>query len=288
MAKDWTEAGTSRTTSFMEAGAELVLHYNDCDPGSGGDVIMMLHGSGPGASSWANFSRNISPFTELGYRVILLDFPGWGKSAPVVCTGSRSDLNARALKGLIDALGLQRIHVVGNSMGAHSAVAFALSWPEHVGRLVLMGGGTGGTSIFAPTPTEGIKLVQKVYRDPTVENVRQMLEAFVFDISDLTDDLAQQRLDGILGGRQHLANFVTSAKTNPKPYPDFGHRLSEITAKTLIIWGRNDRFVPFDVGLRLLAGISDSELHVFNACGHWAQWEHHGRFNRLVADFLQN
>ncbi|MET3354321.1 UNVERIFIED_ORG: 2-hydroxy-6-oxonona-2,4-dienedioate hydrolase [Xanthobacter viscosus] len=288
MTEEWTEVGTSATTSFMEAGEELVLHYNDCNPGKADEVIVMCHGSGPGASGWANFSRNIGPFTQVGYRVILLDFPGWSKSAPIVCTGSRSDLNARAIKGLVDALGLGRIHLVGNSMGAHSAVPFALNWPEHVGRLVLMGGGTGGISTFAPMPTEGIKLAHKVYRDPTVDNLQQMLQTFVFDVSDLTDDLARQRLDGLLAHREHLDNFVKSATVNPKQYPDYGHRLSEITAKTLIIWGRNDRFVPFDSGLRLLAGIADSELHVFNKCGHWAQWEHYQRFNTLLLDFLRN
>ncbi len=280
------EASTSRFARVRDGELDLQLHYNDA--GEGGEVVVMLHGSGPGASGWANFSRNIEPLVEAGYRVILMDCPGWSKSDPVVCSGSRSELNAVVLRGLLDVLGLERVHLIGNSMGAHSAVAFALANPLRVGKLVLMGGGTGGASPFVPMPTEGIKLLNGLYREPTIDNLKAMMNVFVFDASHLTDELFQARLDNMLSRRDHLENFVASLAANPKQFPDIGPRLHEIQAKSLIIWGRNDRFVPMDVGLRLLAGLPNSELHVFNNCGHWAQWEHAATFNRLVLDFLQH
>jgi 2-hydroxy-6-oxonona-2,4-dienedioate hydrolase len=279
-----TETSTSHFARIQEGDLDLQIHYNDC--GQGAETVVMLHGSGPGASGWANFNRNIEPLVEAGYRVILMDCPGWSKSDPIVCPGSRSDLNASALKGLLDVLGLERVHILGNSMGGHSAVAFALSHPQRVGKLVLMGGGTGGASSFVPMPTEGIKLLQGLYREPTVENLKKMMNVFVFDTSDLTEELFQARLDNMLTRRDHLANFVESLAINPKQFPDFSARLGEIKAQTLVIWGRNDRFVPMDTGLRLIAGIPNSELHVFNSCGHWAQWEHADKFNRMVLDFL--
>lgn len=67
---------------------------------------------------------------------------------------------------------------------------------------------------------------------------------------------------------------------------EYGHRLNEIQSPTLVIWGRDDRFVPLDVGLRVIWGISNAEMHIFNQCGHWAQWEHASRFNSLVWEFL--
>jgi 2-hydroxy-6-oxonona-2,4-dienedioate hydrolase len=284
LATKFTDAGTSKFVRVQEGELDFRLHYNDI--GEGSEAIIMLHGSGPGASGWANFNRNIDTFVDAGYRVIFMDCPGWSKSDPVVSTGSRSNLNANALKGFVNALGLDRVHLVGNSMGGHTAVAFALDNPERVGKLVLMGGGTGGVSSFVPMPTEGIKLIGGVYRDPTLENIKKMMTVFVYDSSSLTDDLIQGRLDNMLKQREHLDNFVKSAEANPKQFPDFGHRLPEIKAQTLVIWGRNDRFVPMDTGLRLIAGIPNSELHVFNACGHWAQWEHAEKFNRMVLDFL--
>ena len=279
-----TEAATSRFVRIQEGDLDLQLHYNDA--GEGAETVVMLHGSGPGASGWANFNRNVEPLVAAGYRVILMDCPGWSKSDPIVCTGSRSDLNARALKGLLDAIGLERVHIIGNSMGGHSAVAFALANPARVGKLVLMGGGPGGSSQFVPMPTEGIKLLQGLYRDPTIENLKKMMAVFVFDSSSLTEELFQARLDNMLSRREHLDNFVKSMAVNPKQFPDQGARLSEITAPTLVIWGRDDRFVPMDLGLRLLWGMPNAELHIFNRCGHWAQWEHAAKFNRMVRDFL--
>lgn len=279
-----TEEATSRFVSITEDGKPLQLHYNDV--GAGNEVVVMLHGSGPGASGWANFNRNIEPLVNLGYRVILLDCPGWSKSDSIVSTGSRSDLNARCLKGVLDALGIAKVHIIGNSMGGHSAVGFALANPQMVGKLILMGGGTGGPSALVPMPAEGIKLIGALYRDPTVENLKRMMNVFVYDTSNLTEELYQQRLTNILARRDHLENFVKSLEINHKQFSDYGTRLPEIKAKTLIIWGRDDRFVPMDIGLRLLWGIPNSEFHVFSQCGHWAQWEHAEVFNQMVKDFL--
>lgn len=279
-----SEETSSRFVDIDEGGLVLKIHYNDF--GQGEETVIMLHGSGPGATSWANFSQNIEPLVNAGYRVILFDSPGWGKSDPIVVSESRSHVNAAALKGLVDALGLQKVHLIGNSMGGHSATAFTLDNPERVGKLILMGGGTGGLSTFTPMPTEGIKRLQGLYRNPTLENLRAMMDIFVYDASSLTDELLQQRLNNILARQDHLDNFVKSSELNPRQFPDFGARLSTIQAPTLIMWGRDDRFVPMDAALRLVAHIPQSELHLFNRCGHWVQWEHKDRFNALVLDFL--
>ncbi len=143
-----TEANTSRFVTVKDGDTEFRIHCNDT--GSGAETVVMLHGSGPGATGWANFNRNVEPLVAAGYRVLLVDCPGWGKSDPVVNTGSRSELNGRVLKGVLDALDIERVHILGNSMGGHSAVAFALANPQRVGKLVLMGGGTGGPSQFVP------------------------------------------------------------------------------------------------------------------------------------------
>ena len=286
MTQQWTEAGTSKFVSIRDSDLDLNIHYNDTEAGD--EVVVMLHGSGPGASGWANFNRNIQPLTDAGYRVILMDCPGWSKSDTIVNEGSRSHLNARILKGLVAKLGLNKIHLIGNSMGGHSAVAFALDYPEHVDKLILMGGGTGGGSLFTPMPAEGIKRIGKLYREPTMDNLKEMMDIFVYDGSSLTEELFQTRLDNILARKDHLANFVASTKANPKQFPDVGHRLGEIKNETLIVWGRDDRFVPMDTGIRLVNGIQRSELHIFNRCGHWVQWEYADKFNRMVLDFLKH
>ena len=280
----FNEENTSHFVNIEDAGRTLNIHYNDI--GDGNNVVVMLHGSGPGATGWANFNRNIDPLIDAGFRVLLINCPGWGKTDTVVCAESRSELNGRVVKAVIDQLGINKISLLGNSMGGHSAVAFALANPDNVDKLVLMGGGTGGVSSFVPMPTEGIKLIGALYREPTLENLKRMMNVFVYDASDLTEDLMQARLTNLLARPDHLENFVKSLQAHPKQFPDQSARLDEINAATLIVWGRNDRFVPVDTGYRLNAGILNSQLHVFNKCGHWAQWEHAEKFNRLVLDFL--
>lgn len=282
----FSESDSSKFVDAVVDGTSYKIHYNEL--GSGTETVIMLHGSGPGATSWANFNKNIGPFVNENYRVILMDCPGWGKSDPVVCTGSRSDFNAQCLKGLMEGLDIETAHLIGNSMGGHSVVAFALNNPDRVGKLVLMGGGTGGPSQFVPMPTEGIKLLQGLYRDPSIDSLKKMMSVFVYDSSNLTEELFQTRLENMLSTREHLENFVKSIDANPKQFPDFGARLGEISAETLVVWGRDDRFVPMDIGLRLIRGIPNAQLHVFNQCGHWAQYEHADRFNRMVLDFLKN
>ena len=98
----FSEASTSRFARIKEGDLDLQLHYNDL--GEGAETVVMLHGSGPGASGWANFNRNIEPLVNAGFRVILMDCPGWSKSDTIVSQGSRSNLNAQALKGLLDVL----------------------------------------------------------------------------------------------------------------------------------------------------------------------------------------
>lgn len=282
----FTEAATSRTTKIRAGGSELNIHYNDMGQGP---AIMMLHGSGPGASGWSNFHRNVDALAGAGYRVILADMPGWGKTDSIVVRDQwRSELNVEVIRGLMDHLKLDRAHLIGNSMGGGMSLAFALACPERVAKLVLMGSGGLGSSVMQPQPMEGIKVVGEVYRNPTPENVTRMLKLFVYDSNDLTDELLKTRFDAIMSRRDHLQNFVESQKFRAGFYPDQSPRLGEVKAPVLITWGRDDRFVPFDTALRALHGLPNADLCVFSRCGHWAQWEHPDKFNRYVIDFLKN
>ena len=223
----FTEESTSRLVRVRAGDLDLQLHYNDI--GTGDQVVVMLHGSGPGASGWSNFNRNIEPLVARGYRVLLMDCPGWSKSDSILLDkGSRAELNARSLKGFLDALKIDKAHLVGNSMGAHSVVMFTLMFPERAGKIIMIGGGTGGPSPFSPGPLEGIKLIQRLYRNPTVENVHRMMEVFVYDTSNLTEALFKSRLDNMMARQDHLENFWKSFDINPRQYADVGHRLGEL------------------------------------------------------------
>lgn len=280
---EMTEAATSKFVTVSDGGRDLKIHYNDA---GSGDAVIMLHGSGPGASGWSNFHRNIGPFADAGYRVLLIDCPGWNKSDTIVCGESRPHSIARVVAAVIDKLGIDRAHLVGNSMGTIAAIDFAMSYPDRVNKLVLLGGGGVGPSLFTPAPPEGIKLIQKLYADPNMDNLMKMLDVFVYDPSRLSKELIEQRLGNLQARPEHLKNWIESWKTYPNQFPDLSSRLGEVGAPTLMIWGRDDRFTPLDLGLRMLWGLKNAELHIFSQCGHWAQWEHSEKFNELAVRFL--
>ncbi|AQZ96223.1 alpha/beta fold hydrolase [Halopseudomonas phragmitis] len=278
---------TQENTSKFVQTKEWKLHYNEA--GSGDEVVIMLHGSGAGATGWANFHRNVDAFVEAGYRVILPDYPGWGKSDSIVTGEPRFDVNGRATLQLMDALDIDKAHLVGNSMGGGSALALTTRHPERVGKLILMGaGGVGKTSIFTPLPMEGIKLLFDVYKNPSIESLRRMLDVFVYDPSALTDELIELRYKAMMENAHHLPNFLKSVEMSQFNLGDYTNELPKIPNKTLITWGRDDRFVPIDWSLKFLNMIPNSTLHVFSQCGHWAQWEHAEPFNRLVIDFIKH
>ncbi len=279
-----TEASTSKFARIKENGLDIQLHYNDAGQG---ETVIMLHGGGPGASGWSNFNRNIEAFVEKGYRVILLDCPGFNKSDSIMVTEFRGLVNARAIKGLMDVLGIERVHLVGNSMGGFSSMSFALEYPGRMGKQILMGPGGLGASLFQAMPMEGIKLLIHLYRDPTLENLKRMTQVFVYEPKRITDELLNGRYENMMRNPAHLKNFIESFDRDPGTLlKDLSPRLGEIKAETLVIWGRDDRFVPLDHGIKLVWALPSAQLHVFGKCGHWVQWEHADGFNRLVLDFL--
>jgi 2,6-dioxo-6-phenylhexa-3-enoate hydrolase len=142
--------------------------------------------------------------------------------------------------------------------------------------------------MFAPMPMEGIKLVTKLYAHPSHDLLKQMLQVFLYDRSLITDELLKGRWQAIQSYPEHLQNFLMSSRKVPMSAWDISARLNEIKAKTLVTWGRDDRFVPLDHGLKLVWALENAQLHVFSKCGHWAQWEHADEFNRLVISFLKN
>src|SRR5215469_18260249 len=110
------------------------LHYDEAGTGT---PVVMLHGGGPGASGMSNFQQNLPAFAE-HFRTLVVDQPGYGKSDKPQVQGNYFTFAAAALKDLLDELGIQKAHLVGNSLGGGTAVRYAIENHERVGRLFLM------------------------------------------------------------------------------------------------------------------------------------------------------
>lgn len=265
-------------STFVQAGG-VRLHYNDIGVGP---AVVCLHGGGPGASGWSNFSQNV-PALSAKFRLLLVDMPQFGRSEKVVIREGRLTYVARMLKDFLDRLGLGKAHFIGNSMGAQTALKFAIDYPERIDRLVALGNGAVTQTVLTPRPTEGVKLIQGFYKGagPTREKLRRLIETLVYDSSFLTDALLEQRF-----AAANDAETVALWSKNPPPNEDIGALLGKVECRTLLIWGIEDRFSPIEGGLALLKRLKDARLHVFAQCGHWAQVEKAREFDRLVLEFL--
>lgn len=271
---------------FVDAGGYQV-HYRESGTGA---PVVLLHGGGPGASGWSNFGANFPVFAER-FRTILIDQPGYGKSDRPEVKGQYFTFSADALLSTLDALGVEKADLVGNSLGGGTAVRFALRHPDRAGRLVLMAPGGLSLNVFSPDPTEG---VQKLARfgappGPSKEKLAEFLRTLVYDRSLVTDELVDERFeaaadpDSLRAMASMGASFMRPDTFEEGMLWREAHRLRQ---RVLLVWGREDRVNPLDGALVALKLISRAQLHVFGRCGHWAQLEKFAEFNRLVLDFL--
>jgi pimeloyl-ACP methyl ester carboxylesterase len=273
-------AGTLESKFVTVEGVRL--HYQEAGKGY---PVICIHGAGPGASAESNFKLNVGAFSER-FHVVLWDMPQYGKSAKIVLTEPRLKFNARILNGFMSAIGLDRAHIVGNSMGGQVGLKLGLDFPERLSRIVVIGS-TPMPPIFAPFPVEGIKLIARYYKGngPSREKLRDLLQTILYDASFLTEETFEERYQASIDPE---VVELFGKRQGEIPRENLGPELPRLKAKFLAIWGIDDRFGALDVGLQMTRIIPDARMHIFTKCGHWAQVEHAAEFNRVVLDFLLN
>ena len=262
--------------SVLAAGIRTNYH----DVGTGHPVLL-IHGSGPGVSAWANW-RLVMPELAKASRVIAPDMVGFGFTERPLHQRYDMDAWVQQAVGLLDALGIEQTDLVGNSFGGALALALSIRHPQRVRRLVLMG------SVGVPFDiTPGLDAVWGY--TPSFENMRRIMDYFAWDRRLVNDELAELRYQASIrpgfqesfaamfpAPRQRWVDAMTSPEASIRALPH----------QTLIVHGRDDQVIPLSTSLTLSQWIQRSQLHVFGQCGHWTQIEHAGRFARLVGDFL--
>lgn len=262
--------------SIVAGGIRTNVH----DLGSG-PPLLMIHGSGPGVSAWANW-RLAMPVLARQARVIAPDMVGFGYTDRPAKQRYDMDSWVGQAVGVLDALEIEQADLVGNSFGGALALALAIRHPKRVRRLVLMG------SVGVPfTITPGLEAVWGY--TPSLARMRELLDIFAFDRKLATNELAQLRYEASIrpgfqesfaamfpAPRQRWVDAMTSAEGD----------IRRIAHKTLVVHGREDQVIPLVTSLTLSSWIPRAQLHVFGQCGHWTQIEHAARFTQLVGNFL--
>jgi 4,5:9,10-diseco-3-hydroxy-5,9,17-trioxoandrosta-1(10),2-diene-4-oate hydrolase len=274
------------TLNYYEAGAPTSSPAGE--PTGGGLPLVMLHGGGPGASAWSNFGSALPSFAR-SFRTLLVDQPGFGGSERPPVVGNYYRHSAAYVVRLLDELGIDRVHLLGNSLGGGTAMRLALTHPDRVGRLVLMGPGGLSLNLFHADPTEGVQRLMDFGADPTREKLRAFISTMVVNQALVTDELVEERFaDATAPGAQEAMRSMGMSFWNPETAEDGmlwreAHRLRK---HTLLTWGREDRVNPLDGAFAALKLIPKAQLHVFPNCGHWAQIEAAEEFAEVSTAFL--
>ena len=263
--------------SSINAGG-IITNYHD--QGEGAPVVL-LHGSGPGVSAWANW-RLVLPHLAQNFRTIAPDIVGFGFTERPEGISYDMETWLKHALGFLDAMEIDKAHVVGNSFGGALSVALAIHAPERVSRLVLMG--SVGVEFEL---TEGLDFTWGY--TPSLDNMRKLLDLFAYNRALVTDELAQLRYEASMrrGVQEaYAAMFPAPRQNGIRKICSQEADVKNIEHETLIIHGRDDLVIPVSCSEDLFRCIRNSQLHIFGNCGHWTQIEHNRRFNQLVTDFL--
>lgn len=252
------------------------------EAGQGDETVVLMPGTGGHLEAYAH---NVSALAE-HFHVLAYDYPGHGYT-----THAKADLEldtyVEHLAGLLDAFGLDKAHLNGESLGGWVAIKFAAAHPERTGKLVL---NTPGGTMATPEVMEKIRgLSQAAADDPSDERVRARLQWLMADPATVTDELVAIRRGiysrpGFSDSMRHILclqdpdvrrrNMVTDDDLAAAPGP------------ALVIWTSDDPSGPAGTGMEMAEKIKGGRFELVSGAGHWPQWEQRDKFNELVVAFL--
>jgi pyruvate dehydrogenase E2 component (dihydrolipoamide acetyltransferase) len=229
--------------------------------GQDGDVVLLVHGYGGDRNSWLFLQEPLAA----RYRVYALDLPGHGTSAKDVGEGSLSVL-ADAVTGVLDALGAERAHLVGHSMGGAVALAAAARDPARIASLTLI-----APSGFGPEINAGYL---RGFADAQTRRELKLVIGQLFDdeslvTRQLVDDLlAYKRLDGVDEALHALADTLLDGEAQRG---DSAASLAAIggAVPVTVVWGRADRIIP----AAQAESVAGAVRHLIHGAGHMPQME---------------
>jgi pimeloyl-ACP methyl ester carboxylesterase len=274
----WIEVGGLRIHSLMAG-------QTDAPP------VLLLHGGGYDSAS-LSYRLSIGPISRY-HRVIAPDWPGYGESDKPKVRYS-TEYYVDLLSHLMEALGLEKASLVGSSMGGAICLGFSLRWPQRVEKLVLVdshGLGKevpGGVTSYLVVRLPLLNKVVWALLGRSRRMIRWSLQTVFHQpkavTSSLVDEIFQAaKKPGVgLAWRTWQRNEIgwSGLHTN------FVDRLHTLAVPTLILHGAEDRYVPVSWAQRAHNMIRDSQLYIFQQCGHWLTREKPAEFDRAVLEFL--
>ncbi|MFI0372247.1 alpha/beta fold hydrolase [Actinomadura sp. 1N219] len=261
----------------MVATGGFQTHYFEAGEG---DPVILVHGGGAGADGLSNW-RDCLPYFSARRRTIVIDMVGFGRSGKPDPAGfgyGQPD-RIRQLIDFIEALGLERVSLVGNSMGGAMSLGVAMQRPDLVADLVLMGS-AGASNELSPA------LGPILNYDFTFEGMRRVITALTNPSYVPTEEQIDYRYRSSIEPDTRAAYVATMRWVREVGMAYSESEISSVKARTLVVNGKNDLVAPIKHAYRFLELIENSTGFVLPHCGHWAMIEYPELFSQVTLDFL--
>jgi abhydrolase domain-containing protein 6 len=237
------------------------VHYFESSNQANKETIVLIHGMGDDKNSFLQASKKLSE----NYNLILPDLAGHGENERNPDLDYSIDGQATFLHVFLNQLGIKKFNLVGNSMGGHTAAAYAIKYPNEVRKLVLLN-------------AAGIKLDEHIVYTgfgkniETDEEFNNLLSRVFYNVPDLPSPIKKHMIKQINEGKDFVDNTLVKAIKNGK-YFNLKQEVSKITSPTLVLWGKHDKVVHFNAAEYFNAHIPDSELKLIENAAHSPQLE---------------
>lgn len=238
---------------------DLDIHYYE---GGKADrpTIVMIHGFGANRDNWLRFAR----FFTTDYHVIALDLPGFGESSK---PDASYDVGTQAdrLQEFLHTLGLEKVHLIGNSMGGHIAALYAARHPQEVLTLALL----DNAGVTSPRKSEMFERVERGEANPLVvrkaEDFQALMEFVFVDPPPLPDALKRHFAEQSMANSEHYDRIFDQLIHQ---YIPLEPELSKIQAPTLLLWGDQDRVLDVSSIEVMQPLLRDPTVVIMKDCGH--------------------
>lgn len=261
----------------------MPVHVRDEGPRDDPTPLVLIHGTAASLHTWDGWALALSR----QHRVIRFDLPGFGLTGPTPDGDYRLERYTQFVAATLDALGLKRVVLGGNSLGGQIAWATALAFPERVERLILVD--AAGYAFRSASVPLGFRAARLPGINRLMENVlpRALIELSLKNVYGnpalVTPDLIDRYFDLTrrAGNRRALAQRFEQNQPG-----EMSERLPTLRLPVLILWGARDRLIPLENSQHFKQDIAGSQLLVFDDLGHVPQEEDPQRTVQVVSKFI--